>query len=33
MKLHSDSNLHSRNTIFWLKKVFQKGVMEMKVWV
>ena len=26
-------NLHSRNTLFQLKKVFKKDIMEMKVWV
>ena len=29
----SNSNLHSRNTLFWFKNWLKKGVIEIVVWV
>ena len=29
----SNSNLHSRNTLFWLKSDLKKGIIEIVVWV
>ena len=31
-ELHSDSNLHSHNTLFWLKKVVKKGYYGNESW-